>query len=352
MKDYPVCHTTVSGGDFNATAAAKFEKLLDSHNFVNRFDLLVKSSDLDQIRSRIQTQIKPKKIIIEATFSQLLEFLLLLDVEQRSALKLVTLNKDITHENSICITKGQLTLKLRSDQYLKSGFQFKLSAFSRGNKNLKSQMYIHSFDLLKFEDCVKHNGKNEIRLLWYADNISVDVFKFIFTSESENIDTHLIPKLLEKGILILENTETESRVFQCNKVLHPDLTITKDEDALAETLEWLTYASIRGIQLRQGVDLFISRYPAMLESSSKSDLAIISIDKSLISSKVQKLIFSQVSNTLNWFALFSYGVKNVSRSYNRLGEHYFVDDGANDVVFFSQDGKYAMWEITDSGDPH
>lgn len=352
MKEYLVCHSTVSGGDFNATAVTKVEKLLDSHNFVNKVDLLVRGSDLEQIKSDVQAQMKLKKILGEANLSQLLGFLLRLNVEQRSALKLVTLDKDITHDNSICVTKGNLTLKLRSDSYLKSGLQCKLSAFSRGNKNLKSQMYIHNFDMLNFENNVKLNRKNEIRLLWYAENVSVDVFKFTLTSESDNIDTQLVPKLEEEGITLLGNREVESRVFRYNQVLHPDLTITKDEDTLAETLEWLSYASIGGLQLRQEVDPFISRYPTMLESSKRSDFAVLSIDKTLISSKVQKLVFSHVSSRLDWFALFSYGVKNVSRSYNSAGEHYFVDDGANDIVVFSQEGKYALWEITDSGDPH
>lgn len=352
MKEYPVCHTTVNGGVFDAKIVERVETLLDSHNFVNRVDLLVKSTDIDRVQSCIQLHARVKKLVFESTLLQLVSLLLQLGQEDRSSLKLVTLNKSITHDDNICITSGKLTLKLRSDQYLKSGFQFKKSAFSKGNKNLKNQMYIHSFDLVNFEDNVKNNSKNDIRLLWFAENLSTENFKFMLTSELDDLEAVVIPHLLKQEVRILENKEILPQLSQLKDALCPDLTIIKDEDILAETLEWLTYASICGSQLQKDIDPFISRYPAMLESTERTNLTIISLSKALISSRVQKSIFKNFSETLEWFAMLSYGVKNVTRSYNNSGEHTFVDDGTNDIVLFSHNKQYALWRITDSGDSH
>lgn len=352
MRENLTCHTKIWGGSMNTNAVSKVINLLDSHNFVNRLDVIVKTEDMEYIKTSPIQDTGVNKFVFDATLSSLLNFVLQLDVDERAALKLITLNKDITHDNSVCITKGRLTLKLRSDVYLKSGLQFKLSAFSRGNKKLNNDMYIHSFDLTKFEENIKKNDKNNIRLLWFAENVSDDNFKFIFSLENNDFYKQVFSKLEKADIEITNNSVVHPTISQINSCLAPDVSIVNDEDSLLEILEWLSYTAIGGEQLNSKVDPYISRYPSMLESEKRLNLSIISLDKLLISSETHKLWFKTLFSNLKWFSIISYGVKNCTRSYDNSGEHFFVDDGTNDIAVFVNSGEYAVWQITDSGDPN
>lgn len=352
MIEYPVCHTVVRGGVFNGSSATSLEKLVESHNFVNRIDVIIDQSEQEKVLTQIQQTASVENLLFEATLHQIIKLFLSLSERQRTALKLITLNNDITHDNTICISKGKLTLKLRSDTYLKSGFQFKQSKFSHGNKQLKNQMYIHDFNITNFEKNVKNNSKNDIRLLWFAENIDKDItYQFCLTTELP-LSIFLKPKVEEIGITIKEHKVIKPHFHQLTSCLCPDLSIVQNEDTLAELLEWLTYVTIRGTQLTENVDPFISRYPSMLEPTCKRNLTVISLDGGIIPGGKKKVIFTKLRETVGIFAIFYHGVKNVTRTFNNKNEHSFTDDGINNIVLFINDGKYVIWENTDNGDSH
>lgn len=348
MKQYPVCHTKVKGGDLNETANNNFEKLLDSHNFVNRIDIVLNFEQANNIKDIISKE-EAETLIILANLNQLLKFIISLDKIDRTHIKLITLDKDITHENTICISNGIMTLKLCSDIYLKSGFQFKKSSFSHGNKNLKSQMYIHDFDLSQLEENIKSNNKNDIRLIWFAENISLEQNKFML-SYSSKINESLKSKITTSGIKIQKYKVMKPEFYRMENCLLPDLSIEHDEDKLAEILEWIDYAAIRGNQLTTTVDPFISRYPTTIDITSKINLEIVSISNVLMNSKFKKRIFKTLIENTNWFAITFYGVKDVTRAFSKSNEHSFVDDGTNNITIFINDKKYAIWTTVDNGD--
>lgn len=348
MKQYPVCHTKVIGGEFNDSSITNFEKLLHSHNFVNRIDIVLNSEQSNNIEKSLSTE-EVENLIILADFNQLLKFLLSLDKIDRTHIKLVTLDKDITHENTIFINDGIMTLKLCSDIYLKSGFQFKKSSFSYGNKNLKSQMYIHDFDLSTLEENIKSNNKNYIRLLWFAENIIFKQFKFML-SYTKKLNESLKDKISTSGIKIQKYKVMKPEVYKMDNCLLPELSIEPDEDKLTEILEWLDYAAIRGYHLTSSVDPFISRYPTMIDSQSKINLKIISISNVLMNLNIKKHFFKALTENANWFAIKFYGVKDVTRAFRKSNEHSFVDDGINNITLFVNDKKYAVWTTVDNGD--
>lgn len=349
MVGNKVCRTIIRGGELTENAKTEIESIVEAHNFVCRLNILVNKPDLDKISLFFQSETKPKKVIFRSTLLQLVQFILELSEDEIKNIKLVTLDKDISHENSICITQGKLILKLRSDTYLKSGFQFKLSTLSHGNKQFYNQMYIHTFDMLKFKENVQKNSRNDIRLLWFAENINEEIFKFAITSESDEFD---FGKLHANNLDIITSCIISPSLKQLDNCITPDLSITKDEDRLAETLEWLSYVSLGGEYLNSNVDSYISRYPSMIEKQKNLDLVVIKFDKVLISSSLQIKLLDHLFNSSTWFSVILYGVKNTTKSYRCSGEHSFVDDGTNDIVLFCNSNKYAFWEITDGGDPH
>lgn len=354
MKDERVCRTIVSGGTVSPEMQNRVKSVLYAHNFVNRLDIVVKNSDLKKVMPLLPGGERMEKLLFSSTLNQLLRFILQLDAEERRSLKLVTSNKDITHENSICVSRGLLTLKLNSETYLQSGFKFKLSAFSHGNKRFQNQMYIHTFDLLNLEQNVSKNSKNDLRLFWFAENITDEVYEFMFTSESDIPRTEeLKKKLSDIGTSQIVSDNVRPKIHYLLGCPTPDLSISKNEESLTETLEWLSYTTIGGTLLQKnGIDPYISRYPSMLDVTSISDVAVITFNRTLISSNVQIKLFDDLTASLDWFAVFSYGVKNTTRSFNNSNEHSFVDDGVNDIVIFVNENKYAFWKIIDSGDSY
>jgi hypothetical protein len=344
-----VCRTIVKGGNISQEIIEDVSKTLRSHNFVNRLDIIVKKSDFSNVQSYLSTLPSFQKVVFNSTLLQLLNFIIQLSPDKRKDIQIVTLDRDISHDNSICITKGKLTLKLRSDIYLKSGFHFKLSALSHGNKNFHNQMYIHSFDLTNIEENVQKNSKNDVRLLWFAENIIDESFRFIITTELGGID---INKLLQNNINIIANELVVPSIKHLDNCIHPDLDIVNNKESIAEILEWLSYASLGGKDLDSEVDPYISRYSSMMEKSGQLDLSIITLNKLLISSTLHIKLTKFLFECLDWFSIISYGVKNTTRSYDNGGEHSFVDDGTNDIALLVNNNKYICWEITDSGDPH
>ncbi|KAG0678304.1 hypothetical protein C6P42_000521 [Pichia californica] len=349
MKQYPVCHTTIRGGVYSDASRSRLENQIDLHNYVNRIDVLVDNADLDLIFKEIQN-IQFESVIVESTLNNFIKFICLLDIPIRKNLKLVMLDKDITHENIICMNDGIMTMKLRADTYLKSGFQFKKSAFSHGNKKLHTQMYIHNFDLCKLEENIKQQSKNDIRLLWFTENIDTNKYRFIISHKLplENI----IGKIVESDIFIQKHQSVKPEIFKMKDCISPDLLIEKDEETLEELLEWITFVSLCGKQVNSHVDPYISRYSSILDIKRTRDLGVISIDKILMTSTNKKAIFQILSRCTKCFAVSYYGVKDVTRTYKLSGEHTFVDDGANNLIVFVNESKYVTWSVTDSGDPN
>lgn len=351
MIDSKVCRTVITGGLVNENTKADIEKLLKTHNFQNRLSILARSSDLNKLSTWINDNFQFPKIVFDCTLSKFIAWIISLTLEERRQVKLVVTNKDISHDNTISVSNGKLTLKVNSETYLKSGFNFKHSISSQGNKKLHSQMYIHTFDMVNLEVNIQKGSKNDIRLLWFAENINNEVFRFAFAIEKDELVNEVLNKIQSQEILAKK--EIAKPLIQCMKNCKcPDLSITNDEDLLIEQLEWLSYASISGKQISSSVDPYISRFNSLIDIDSTMDLGVITLDKTLISSNTVSRIFTQMENQYQWFSISCYGVKNVTRSYDNGGEHCFVDDGTNDIVIHVNTGKFSLWEITDCGDPH
>ncbi|TID26237.1 hypothetical protein CANINC_002769 [Pichia inconspicua] len=348
MIEEKVCRTKVKGGVLDGICIAKIKKLLEIHSFVNRLSVLMKSCDQVKFNEWISTNIQFRKILLECTLLEILNWVLSLNPSDRDQISLVSTDKNILHDNSVCIAHGKLVLKLNSETYLKSGFSFKKSNESIGNKKIHSSMFIHEFDLATLEENIKKGSRNDARLIWFSSNINKDVFRFALSIEEDD-PANILEKY--KGLVI-----KNERVIPRNDILVnckcPDLTITKNEDVLAEQLEWCTYASILGTQLTASVDPYISRYNSMIDVASIQDINVFAIDGLLLSSRTVAKIYTYLIDNCEWFTLFSHGVKNITKSYNTKGEHTIVDDGTNDIVVHVNDGNYVLWEITDSGDPH
>lgn len=349
VQENLTARANVTGGSFCPENLESMSTFLTQHNFVNRLDIIVKKNDYVQVGNQLNGILASDNIKFTSNLFKLLPAILEMDAVQRKNLKLVTINKNVTHDNSICITDGQLTLKLRSDSYNKSGFDFPLSNFSKGNKNFRELMYIYTFSLVEFEDMMKKT-KNYVRLLWFAENVSIDEYEFIATFEKD-FQNEFIVKLKANGIENFVETRSVPSNYDLSNCLTPNLIIEEDEDKLAEQLEWITYAALKGIQLYENVDPYISRYREMLDSETDTDLVVVTLKDCLISSGKHVLILNLLQN-LNFFALVSCGVKNCTKSYKNSGEHSIIDDGSNDVIIFVNDGKFALWETVDSGDSH
>lgn len=348
MIDDKVCRINVTGGGINADSSSRIEKLILSHSFVNRLSVLIKRSDQANFISWITENIQFKKVLLEGTLFEILKWILELDSVNRSQIRLVTTDKNILHDNSVSIAHGKLILKLNSETYLKSGFSFRKSNESVGNKKIHSQMYIHEFDLLKLEDRIKEGSKNDARLLWFSSNISKDKFELAFSIEDDSRTSIL--ETFEGSKLI-----NDIVIPKCENLINckcPELTIAENEDLLLEQLEWLSYASILGKQITDPVDPYISRYYSMIDDASIQDISVFTIEGLLLSPGKIAAIYKYLISTYQWFALLSHGVKNTTKSYNTKGEHTVVDDGTNDIVIYISESNYALWEITDSGDPH
>lgn len=345
-----VCRTSVSGGSLNSVSKASIDRLLNSHNFVNKFSVLVRTSDSENLSAWIKSNLELKKSLFECNLLKLMQWIVSLTTEERKQIKAVVVNKDISHDNTVCISDGKLTLKLRSETYLKSGFSFKTSTSSKGNKKTHSQMYIHTFDLVNLESNIQNSSKNDIRLLWFAENVSDDLFKFALAINDDKRSS-----ILQK----MNSVEIQYNEDSCSPLMNnmtqckcPNMDIVKDEDILSEQLEWISYSSILGEQTYKETDPYLSRFNSMIDVDSTVDLTVFSLDKTLLPSSTIPNLFSYLCENYRWFAITSHGVKNSTRSFNTGGEHCFVDDGTNDIIIFVNENRYALWEVTDSGDPH
>lgn len=353
MKDVQLGRTTVKGGLVTQDVEKKLEQMYDSHNFVNRIDVVVKKAELESAGADYMKSITCEGIEFMANLFQLLKYILAFEPIERQYFKLISTDTDIMDENSICIHRGKLTLKLKKESYLKSGFQFKLSTASRGNRNVVSQMYIHTFDLVNFEENIKKNIQNYVRLLWFAENIDSKNYVYNLTCESDGFD-------YQNSILTLENMNIEAQLKKATittKIMidcvFPNLDIVQNEEQLQDIAEWITLSSIGGtVQQYRDVDPYISSYFARIDAKDSVDLAVMTMEETLITSALHAKIMQHLINNFSWFAFGSYGVKNATKAYENSGEHIFADDGSNDILLFFSEGSYAVWDTTDGGDPH
>ena len=356
MKEEKVSRLSLVTGKRNENDLNAIKSVFVNHNFVDTISALVRTSDLQKVSQYLPQNDETIGFTFESSLLHILSYILSLDEEIRRGLKLITSNIDVTHENSICVSHGKLTIKLRSDIYTKSGLKLKKSTFSQGNSRFNTQMYIGRFSLTDFETFIEKNDKNYIRLLWFAENVLLDTYHFQSTFENiltRNADDDII-HMKKQGITSVKPVKFVSNVQEMKKCISPDLTISNESESMTEILEWLSYASMGGPQLtlERNIDSYISKYPSMMDVENELNISLISIKKIFVPSSIITEVFENMYKSLEWGCLLTNGVKNIISAYSDNSEHSIISDGANDVITFCNGDDYVIWEIIDSDDSH
>lgn len=312
---------------------------ITSHNFVNKLDLIFPSGMIDPLADLALDGYK-----VKLSLQQLLELILKLDPAQLESLKLVSLNTDVSHFDTVCIANGILSLRLTSETYGQSGFKGTLTTLSRGNKSFHTHMYNVRIPLVGLKRHFDANDKNTTRLFWFAEKKPFE-FDYYLTVEDE--------KCL--GSIKYEPIHAVARKYNLGPCTVPSLQVTNDQDWLSETLEWLSYASVPGPQLfpHDNTDSYISSYSSLLESTDTASLFKVSLYGGLIeTATLLTAIQTLLSTNLPWFGAIIYGVKDCNLSYGTANEHTFVQDGCNDTAILVSGDQFCLWNVVGSGDAH
>lgn len=321
-------------------------KWLGKHNFVRNFKLIVPKIGSEMFQTTFNDSIISQMECL-ATFKAVLEFVLSLDSSLQSLIKVLPLERDITHQNTFCISNGTITVKLDEEMYHRSGFKFKKSAFSVGNKRFVNQMFIHSFALDTFGNT---NDPNYMRLLWFASNIDSTIYHLAITGESqETID------LIMKSSL---NVSTQNFDISFNSLDHcgvPSFEINDDEDDQNEIFQWLKHEGEEHelVELDTSMDPYAVHFDEPLEIVDEIDIVVLIIKStSIIPNLIPLKLINQLITSGSWFGFVSSGHKHVLKSFGSRGEHGFKNDGSNNVSAFSHDSKSILWKVMDRSDPN
>ncbi|GMG19793.1 unnamed protein product [Ambrosiozyma monospora] len=343
-------HCHVTGGELTEHKKG-IESTLRSHNFVNKFNLIIPKSEFNKLS---HLKLQSENIIFQGTLSILLKCVLnITSNEELKLVKLLSVDTDVSHQFTISINNAILTMKIPSEIYFKSGLTGKLSNYSKGGKKNNSQIFKVTIDLSNFKEDFVNNNKNAVRLLWFADNVVKDqLFKFVSITTPE-LAQNLSEELDQGTSSFLKTKQFNLQNKDLGVCKIPNLKPQNDQDWLSSTLEWITYASISGPQLSSfdTTDPYISNYAELLESEIEESLVKFEISGGLIpTSDILKIYDEAKDAGLKWFALSCYGVKDCNVSFGKLNEHGFKNNGENDVVALVSGASFVLWKIVASGD--
>ncbi|GME88128.1 unnamed protein product [Ambrosiozyma monospora] len=350
MVSDTTAHCHITGGELTEKNTT-IESTLRSHNFVNKFNLIIPKSDFNKLS---HLKLQSDNIIFQSTLSILLKCVLnITSDEELKSVKLLSVDTDVSHQLTISINNATLTMKIPSEIYFKSGLTGKLSNYSKGGKKINSQMFKITIDLSNFKEDFVNNNKNAVRLLWFADNVVKDQnFKFVAITTPELVG-NLSEELDQNATGALQRKQFNLQNKDLGVCKIPNLEPQNDQDWLSSTLEWIAYASISGPQLStfDTTDPYISNYTELLESESEENLVKFELSDGLISTFDILRIYGEAKYAgLKWFAFSCYGVKDCNVSFGKLNEHGFKNNGENDVVALVSEGSFVLWKIVASGD--
>ncbi|QPG77241.1 hypothetical protein FOA43_004648 [Brettanomyces nanus] len=354
-------HCHVKSGTFD-TEAKILLTALGSHNFVNQLDVLVPKNALAPATIEELLTQKGSGCVVESNLQGILQFLISLEESSSqeniiSTLKLISLDTDVTHQNSISIVHSALHLRLCWPSYEASGFKGALSQMSKGNRDVRGQMYDVSIDISKGLKRLaeEDSDKNSTRLFYFADKEKAKVARYFVASDK--LDGKQLQVLLEPTVNSCTVKESSMKKMELGPCKLPDLEIAgkspNDDDWQESVLEWITYASIGGEQLFpfNKTDSYLSNYSALLESRAQENLVRISLSGILISTEITVRTIQTLTQA-SWFAVLLHGVKDCNISYGTSTAHSFVEDGANDAVLLGEKNRFVIWEVVDSSDSH
>ncbi len=368
------CHLHI--GTLPSDASALID-CIEQHNFICKLTALFPKqfTQSSEYKNGINKELC-SGYLVQASLNNILQFLLAVenletdDGPSIPYLKLVLLDRDITHEDTLCLAKGQLHLRLTQPTYQSSGFEGKKSQVSQGNNVVHQQFHDITIDLTKgLDKQLKQRDKNTSRLFWYAENMKNVKDRYFISCG--NCDSSNLKRVLEQFVDSCTLKQSQVRSIDLGLCNIPDLdaafvdpigksSIVKENrmSSLADTLEWITYASIGGQQLFpfDSTDDYISSYKSLLEKKSEAKLFKVDFSGALIDTELTITTLQNLlsSNELPWFALLMYGVRDCNTSYGESTAHGFSEDGCNDTVLLVSPrlSKYIAWEIVDSSDSH
>jgi hypothetical protein len=356
MKSNSTCRFNVSGGKFEGKQCEDLVHKFENHNFTTKVDIILKKSDYECVSHLVSGVPARSCYTVAGTFFHLIKYVHSLDSSTLGSLKLYTSDQNPMNDNSACIRNGTLVLKLREDTYLSSGLKLSKSKLSSGNKQFRQHMYVGFFDLQNFSLTSNDSDRNNIRLLWFIQNVWKEAltFSLSFDDVSPFEGDDGLATFLKSGLKLTGTEEPNYDMLDMDGCIVPPLCINKDEDALMETHDYLSYLLIGGLQLneRTKVDPYISRYPSMMDIDQQFDFKVITLEQRHIPTSTVKALLDVLSNNTKWFVVSTVGVKNVINAYNDRSEHAFIDDGSNDILLFVNNGLYALWEANDCGESY
>lgn len=337
------------------------QRLLQLHNYAHQISVVWPGKPISLLEC--------PQFEIKASLQDLIYFIHQLPSDTLKQLKMVS-STDISHENSICMVDGVLTLKLEEESYHRSGFKFSKSRFSHGNKKFVNQMWIHTFDLLN-----SSGDYNDTRLLWYAANADKRVYTFWITGETDEA----IQAIQNSGMNVKTN-KIAPHISSVNIDL-PNLNINDDQDDQEDILRWLkkelplleTHSHHQGDHDDDGdadmenvseddlVDTALDPYslhvdveePIEVFSNSDVNIVNLSSNNGIISNSYKLQLINQIRqlNPSSWFGLVTFGHKSVLKSFGTKGEHGWLSNGKNDLFVFVSKDDALIWKDCDKGDP-
>lgn len=314
--------------------------------------------------------------LVQASLNNILQFLSSVEKTETddgptiSDLKLILLDRDVSHEDTICLAKGQLHLRLTQPTYHSTGVEGRKSQVSQGNAHVHQQFHDINIDLNKgLAKQLSQRDKNTARLFWYAEKTKHQKDSYFISCE--NCDASKLQHALEQSSNSCTPKQNHVKSIDLGLCSIPDIesvfkastakTSFEEENRmslLADTLEWITYASIGGPQLFpfDNTDNYISSYKSLLEKKGEEKLFKVDFSGALISTKHTLSAFQSLlsNSSLPWFALTMYGVRDCNTSYGKQTAHGFVEDGCNDSVLLvsPKTSQYIAWDVVDSSDSH
>ncbi|KAH3668665.1 hypothetical protein OGAPHI_002419 [Ogataea philodendri] len=205
-----------------------------------------------------------------------------------------------THEDSISLVRGILTLRLTSQSYYRSGLKGTRSQLSMGNRKTSQQLFVVQLDLnnMALED------KNYMRLVWFAQKYpSQHVFAFA------------------GGLTLANSTQHEIRPVYSSlgRVRAPNLVPLINHEWLENTLEWIAYASLNAPQLSafDRTDDNVSTWPQTADLGQELELYKISFSGLLATTFAENLL--QLC-PFSWTAIVKHGVQDTNVAYYK-SEH-------------------------------
>lgn len=352
----PSAHCHVRFGNID-TDKQIITKDVESRNFSNEFIALFPKVARDSIAYGDLTKLKSSGIIVNCSMNDIIQLVMKLDESSLQDLRLILLDRDVSHEDSLCIARGVFHLRLTSPTYESTGFLGKRSQFSMGNKVVHQQLYDVNIDLNRgLKSLFESNDRNTCRLLWFAEKTKTHKDRFYITSDRGQCDE--LVKLIKECSITYEIRPIPSKHMDIGLCNIPDLDIPSEySDSFSqETLEWITYCSIKGPQLFpfDSTDEYVSSYKQQLDVGTQDRISMLQMSGGLISTPlILRTIHTLMSiHSIPWFAIVIHGVKDCNTSYGPSTCHSFVDDGTNDTVMLFSGKRYMVWDVCDSGDSH